>query len=193
VTGLGAVTPVGVVHGRFQVLHNDHVRYILAGKERCDRLVIGITNPDPRASRAEPADPGRGLTGANPLTYYERYQLVAATLCSEGLDQRDCSIVPFPISVPELYAYYVPLDATFFLTIYDDWGRAKLARFKALGLRSEVMWDRPTTEKGLTATAVRLMMATDRPWKDLVPASTIPLLEAWGIPDRLKRMASEGL
>lgn len=37
---------VGVVHGRFQLLHNDHVKYIMAGMERCERLVIGICNPD---------------------------------------------------------------------------------------------------------------------------------------------------
>jgi nicotinamide-nucleotide adenylyltransferase len=38
---------LGVIHGRFQVLHNDHLRYILAGKELCRHLVVGITNPDP--------------------------------------------------------------------------------------------------------------------------------------------------
>jgi len=40
------MTERGVVHGRFQVLHNDHVKYLLAGKARCRHLVVGITNPD---------------------------------------------------------------------------------------------------------------------------------------------------
>jgi D-arabinose 5-phosphate isomerase GutQ len=37
---------VGVIHGRFQILHNDHLKYLLAGKDLCRHLVIGITNPD---------------------------------------------------------------------------------------------------------------------------------------------------
>jgi len=49
----------GAIHGRFQVLHNDHMKYLLAGKERCVHLVIGITNPDPILTRADPADPER--------------------------------------------------------------------------------------------------------------------------------------
>ena len=37
----------GVIHGRFQVLHNDHLKYLLAGKADASTLVVGITNPDP--------------------------------------------------------------------------------------------------------------------------------------------------
>ena len=63
---------VGVIHGRFQVLHNDHMEYILAGKARCEFLVIGITNPDPTLTRTDPADLSRSAATANPLTYFER-------------------------------------------------------------------------------------------------------------------------
>ncbi|MHA2009472.1 MAG: nicotinate-nucleotide adenylyltransferase, partial [Promethearchaeota archaeon] len=38
---------LGVIHGRFQVLHNDHIKYLMAGKKLCKYLVVGITNPDP--------------------------------------------------------------------------------------------------------------------------------------------------
>ena len=34
----------GVIHGRFQGLHNGHMEYLLTAKKRCDFLVIGITN-----------------------------------------------------------------------------------------------------------------------------------------------------
>ena len=67
---------MGVIHGRFQVLHTDHLRYLLAGKERCQHLVVGITNPDPLLTREDPADPRRGTPLANPLTYFERYTLI---------------------------------------------------------------------------------------------------------------------
>ena len=37
---------IGVIHGRFQLLHNEHMKYIMAGKERCEHLIIGICNPE---------------------------------------------------------------------------------------------------------------------------------------------------
>ena len=40
------MTRTGIVNGRFQVLHLKHMEYILAAKMRCDKLYIGITNPD---------------------------------------------------------------------------------------------------------------------------------------------------
>ncbi len=176
----------GVIHGRFQVLHNDHLRYLMAGKARCQHLVVGITNPDPTLTRQENADPHRSRSFANPLTYFERYAMVRAALESEGVNQEDFSVVPFPINFPDLYRYYVPLEATFFLTIYDDWGRKKLERFRSLGLAVEVLWERPLGQKGLSGGDIRLRMVRGEPWEDLVPPSTRQLIEAWDIPVRLK-------
>ncbi|MBW2086390.1 MAG: nicotinate-nucleotide adenylyltransferase, partial [Deltaproteobacteria bacterium] len=70
----------GVVHGRFQVLHNDHLKYLLAGKARCRHLVVGVTNPDPSVTKDEKADPNRSQPLANPMTYYERYVMVRTVL-----------------------------------------------------------------------------------------------------------------
>jgi nicotinamide-nucleotide adenylyltransferase len=183
-----AMIETGVIHGRFQVLHNDHLTYLLAGRERCRHLVVGITNPDPTLTRPEPADPGRGDPLANPLTYWERFVLVREALREAGVPDADLSVVPLPINLPELFRHYVPLDATFFLTIYDDWGRRKLERFRGLGLRTEVLWERPPEHKGLSGSDVRLWMARGGPWRDLVPPSTRRLLEAWDIPGRLRGM-----
>jgi hypothetical protein len=44
--------------------------------------------------------------------------LVQAALIEAGLRSGEFTGVPFPVNLPELYHYYVPLDATFFLTIY---------------------------------------------------------------------------
>jgi bifunctional ADP-heptose synthase (sugar kinase/adenylyltransferase) len=76
---------LGVIHGRFQVLHNDHLEYLMAGKARCAHLVVGITNPDPILSREDQADPVRSTLSANPLTYFERYQMVVAALNDDGV------------------------------------------------------------------------------------------------------------
>jgi hypothetical protein len=122
------------------------------------------------------------------LTYFERYVMVRSVLKAEGVSSDAFSVVPFPINFPELFKYYVPLEATFFLTIYDDWGRKKLERFRSLGLNVEILWERPLIEKGISGKEVRLRMVEGTPWEDLVPESTRRLIQTWDIPARLKTL-----
>lgn len=184
------MTEIGVIHGRFQVLHNDHMKYLLAGKARCRHLVVGITNPDPRLTKEDSADTERSLPSANPLTYFERYAILRSALHEAGVHGTEYSLVPFPINFPELYPYYVPLNAVFFLTIYDDWGRRKLEVFKSLGLTTEVLWERSTEDKGLTGSEIRGRMMRGAPWEHLVPRSAARLMQIWAIPERLRKLAS---
>jgi nicotinamide-nucleotide adenylyltransferase len=185
------MTEVGVIHGRFQVFHNDHLKYVLAGKSRCRHMVVGITNPDPVLTREDPADPQRSDPASNPLTYYERYVMAREVLLAAGVDYSEFSIVPFPINLPELYRYYVPLDATFYLTIYDEWGRRKIDRFQSLGLKTEVLWARSLDEKGLRACDIRRRMASGDAWEHLVPYRTAQLMQNWSIPERIQRILAE--
>ena len=182
------MTETGVIHGRFQVLHNDHLTDLLAGKERCGHLVVGVTNPDPTLTREDPADPHRSLPGSNPMTYYERYVMVKAALIEAGLRFDEFSVVPFPINLPHLYRYYVPLDATFFLTIYDSWGERKQEHFQSLGLRTHVLWRRSKESKGLSGALIRDKMFTGDAWESFVPPSTARLIKLWDIPGRLKSL-----
>lgn len=178
----------GVIHGRFQVLHNDHLKYLLAGKALCRRLVIGITNPDPHLAKNETADPKRSSPLANPLTYFERHVMVEATLLDAGLKTNDFMIVPFPINFPERYRYYVPMDAVFFLTICDEWGARKQRYFKSLGLITHVLWEVPPNKKGISASDIRERIATNQAWEHLVPACVPVFIERWNIRDRLKEL-----
>ncbi|MEW6291170.1 MAG: nicotinate-nucleotide adenylyltransferase [Thermodesulfobacteriota bacterium] len=171
----------GVIHGRFQLLHNDHLKYLLAGKERCEHLVVGITNPDPTLTKEDAADPARSSRESNPFTYFERYCMVRDALADEGL-RDEISIVPFPINFPELYHYYLPMQATFFLTIYDEWGEKKLRLFKELGLATEILWRRPRADKGLSATEIRQKMMNGEPWEDLVPPAVARLVQRFALP-----------
>ncbi|MDD3579928.1 MAG: nicotinate-nucleotide adenylyltransferase [Desulfobacca sp.] len=180
----------GVAHGRFQVLHHDHLKYLLAAKGRCQHLVVAITNPDPTLTKYDAADPHRSSPECNPLTYYERYQLVKAALGEQGFGQGDYSVVPFPINFPELYRYYVPLDATFFLTIYDPWGEKKLQQFKSLGLQTEVLWRKPKAEKGLRSTEIRRYIALDQPWEHLVPLAVTQVMKNLGLIEQIKKLTN---
>jgi len=183
---------IGVIHGRFQVLHNDHIKYLLAGKDKCRHLVVGITNPDPTLTRPDPADPNRSRPFANPLTYYERYIILQEALGEEGLRAGEFSIVPFPINFPELYGQYVPLEATFFLTIYDDWGRNKLEKFRELNLKTEVLWEKPLEQKGLSASDIRLLMASGGTWAYMLPPEHIPIDGTMGYTRAAKRDFAAG-
>ena len=170
----------GVIHGRFQLLHSDHLKYLLAGKERCEHLVVGITNPDPTLTRGDFADPARSSRESNPFTYFERYCMVRDALADEGL-RDEISIVPFPINFPELYHYYLPMQANFFLTIYDEWGKKKLRLFKELGLATEILWHRSLAGKGLSATEIRQKMINGEPWEDLVPPAVARLVQRFAL------------
>lgn len=182
---------IGVIHGRFQVLHNDHIKYLMAGKELCDYLVVGITNPDPSLTRDSDTNPHRSTPLANPLTYYERYVMTQAALLEHGLNLSQFSIVPLPINVPELIKYYVPLDAIFFLTIYDDWGHQKKKYFQSLGLKIHVLWEVTLENKGLSSSDIRDSMVKDENWEEFVPSSVAKLMKEWDIAQRLKKISSK--
>jgi nicotinamide-nucleotide adenylyltransferase len=151
-------------------------------------MVVGVTNPDPVLTSDNHADLQRSNPIANPLTYFERYTMIRRVLMDIGLSDSDFSVVPLPINMPELFEYYVPLDGTFFLTIYDEWGRQKLKQFQVMGLKTEVLWERPLNEKGISGNDVRKRMATDNKWEHLVPESTRTLMIKWDIPARIKRL-----
>lgn len=177
----------GVIHGRFQIFHLDHLKYLLSGKALCRHLVVGITNPDLLLTQDDPADPQRSSPEANPLSYYERAVLIRTSLVEAGVSLSVFTIVPFPINRPELYGCYVPLDAVFFLSIYDGWGIRKKELFEQIGLKIHVLREVPIDQKGLSASSIRQAMVSDSPWERLVPPGVAALMKAWGIPERLKK------
>lgn len=178
----------GVIHGRFQILHNDHLKYLLAGKALCRRLVVGITNPEPLLTKSETADPNRSDPLANPLTYYERHVMLESALLDSGLMPHDFMIVPLPINFPERYQYYVPMENIFFLTIYDDWGARKQKYFESLGLSTHVLWKVSPDKKGISGSDVRKRIVSDQAWQHLVPDCVSGLIEQWNIRHRLKAL-----
>ena len=181
----------GVIHGRFQILHLDHMKYLLAGKALCRHLIVGITNPDPVLTKADPADPARSSAAANPLTYYERTVLLRSALVEGGIPLSEFIIVPFPVNRPELYQYYLPLDAVFFLSIYDDWGIRKKELFRKSGLAIHVLREVPAEQKGLSATTIREAIVNDQPWEHWVPVCVAEQIKTWNIPARLKKIMHE--
>jgi nicotinamide-nucleotide adenylyltransferase len=148
--------------------------------------VVGITNPDPSQTARDDTDPERSDPRANPLSYFERLLLVKCALVDAGLREADFSITPMPINFPEHYPAYVPMQAVFFLTIYDQWGRRKQEHFHSLGLKTKVLWERTPETKGISGSYIRQAMTAGEAWEHLVPESTAVLCKAWGLPERLR-------
>lgn len=177
---------IGVVHGRFQLLHNDHVRYIMAGKERCEHLLIGICNPDVRLTEYSKENPHRSMQEANPFTYYDRYQMIKGTLIDMGIGADEFDIVPFPINYPELIFNYAPANAKYYMTIYDAWGREKKKKLEAIGCEIEVLWDVLPEEKGISGSDVRKLIAEGKDWKKYVPAYVYDYIRLQHLDENIK-------
>jgi nicotinamide mononucleotide adenylyltransferase len=177
---------LGVVVGRFQVFHNDHLKYLFAGLSLCQNLVVAITNPDPSRTNLDTCDPIRHLEESNPLTYFERYTLIKAVLFEHGVASTRFSIVPFPINIPDLYYCYLPLEAIFYLTIYDSWGRKKMELLQKHGFRTHVIWEKPPNEKKISGSDVRRLIASGGQWEHLVPKSVAKLVNEWNLAKRLQ-------
>lgn len=176
----------GAVCGRFQLFHSDHLAYVLAAKERCEHLIVGITSPDSSLSPTEAADPHRGLSEANPCTYYERMKMVEGTLLAAGIKREEFDIVPFPIGRPELLRFYVPHDTKIYVTILDAWGQCKTDRLRDFGYDVEVLWER--TDKVISSTMIRECIKAGTPWAQYVPEATYRYLTSQGIDRRIREM-----
>lgn len=176
--------PIGVIHGRFQGLHLGHMEYLLAGKSRCNFLFIGITHCDVDGLTL-PVD-HRNQAMANPFTYYERMFMVRLALREAGIPLSEFAIIPFPIETPEKIKLYAPPSARYFLTIYDNWGRQKLALLRSLGLETEVMWERDNASRLASGTEVRRRITQGEEWRHLVPPAVYQYIIENGLDQRIR-------
>ncbi len=164
---------VGMIHGRFQPLHNGHLAYLEAASARCADLFIGITNPDRRATRPEADDPRRHLPESNPFTYTERLLMIAAAAEEAGV--RGIRIIPFPITEPDLWDDYVPQDAVHFVRLFSAWGSSKLERLEARGYRTEVL--EAPEGKAVSGEQVRAAIRGGGDWRRLVPRAVAGFID----------------
>jgi len=174
------------VCGKFQPFHNEHLAYVLAAFDLGDHVVVGITNPDPTYVRDEVADPRRSRPESNPATYFERHLMVDGSLRAASIACDRYTIVPFPLNVPTSWAAYMPRDAVFLLTLYDDdpWLLERKRQLEREGLTTHVMWSRPT--KGVVGTEVRRLIAEGREWRDAVPPTVARVITERGIDARIR-------
>jgi len=163
----------GMIHGRFQPFHLGHLEYLRAAAERCERLLVGITNPDRVHTAPEAEDGARHLPEANPFTYTERLLMVTAAAKEAGIAVH---VVPFPISEPAVWPDYVPAGTVQFLRVLSPWGAAKLERLRAAGYDVVVL--EAVNGKEVSGRQVRAALRAGGDWQALVPPAVARLIRS---------------
>jgi cytidyltransferase-like protein len=182
----------GSVHGRFQPLHNGHLKYVLRAKELCDFLWVGITQYNVNSLAESPKDRHRQESIHNPLTYFERAEMITDVLLDSSLKLSQFDIIPFPIERPECLPGFLPTTVPIFTTINDQWNIEKINTLRSIGYEVVTLWE--DVEKEFNGMNIRkLICLGDETWKQQVPPATIRIIEKYGIRDRLVRLIGKNI
>jgi len=156
----------GMIHGRFQPFHFEHLRYFRLAWEQSEQVIVGITNPDPSTILADESSDHRHLPEENPLTFIERLIMIQETLRSEGYPMERIYIVPMPIHHPDRWRHYIPSGTVIFVVAYTTWERKKADRLRAAGYN---VVEVDNLKKGISGQQVRSLIRTNENWEKLVP------------------------
>jgi cytidyltransferase-like protein len=170
---------LGVILGRFQPFHIGHLEFANAAKKRCDRLVIGITNPAIARLATNDAPLDRKSSASNPFTFFQRLEMIEGALVEEGWRARDFAIVPADIDTMGSLGSYLPEPrrSKVYVTIYDQWGEEKVQKIVDEGYEIEILWRRSMADRATSGTEVRSLIETGSVWSHLVPKGAIePIL-----------------
>lgn len=182
--------PQGSVHGRFQPLHNGHLKYILSAKDQCDFLWIGITQHNIHNLLDSPQDPHRQEQFHNPFTFYERIEMINKVLLDNGLSLNEFDIIPFPIETPDYLTDFLPTSIPIFTTIYDQWNKHKIDVLREIGYQVLVLWEESV--KAIDGITIRnLIYEGKETWKHMVPQATIEIIEKCHISARIISLKNE--
>lgn len=183
---------LGLVYGRFQVLHHGHMDYIIGSLKKCEHLIIGICNPESELTKFTEICPHRSKPSSNPLTYFERMECIKGALLEANVSQDKFDIVPFPINYPEKIFNYAPKNAKYFIPIFEPWGAENVRVFKEeLGLDVEVIIDGTLEDKRDNATNIREMIYNEEDWSKNVPNFVYKYIKEHEIDKRIKKLISD--
>jgi nicotinamide mononucleotide adenylyltransferase len=172
------------VHGRFQPFHNEHMEYVLEALRRSNYLWIGITKYDVNPTDYNPLGREREKPENNPLTYFERVNIISEALVETGVSKDRFGFVPFPIETPKRLLSFMPTSILCYTTICEPWNEEKIKVLTEVGYTVEVLWRRK--HKGVTGSDIRdAIVAGLNTWHQMVPPSTIRAARDLRLAERL--------
>ena len=185
----GSPVRVGSVHGRFQPFHNGHLEYVLAAKEHCDFLWIGITKCDPNATGSNGQVQLRERTENNPFTFFERMTIINAALIEAGLDRNQFGFTPFPIETPVALQNFLPISIRCYTTVCEAWNLQKVETLRGLGYEVVVLYEQnPKKISGITIR--NAIVEGSDVWEGMVPKATALAIAQLGLRARLITLRS---
>jgi nicotinamide mononucleotide adenylyltransferase len=126
----------------------------------------------------------------NPLTYFERVEMIKNVLLENGFGLREFDIVPFPIETPDCLAGFIPTSIPIFTTINDDWNLEKIKLLRKIGYKVIILWE--DREKEFNGVNIReLIRKGDEGWKEQVPPATADIIERYRIRNRLLKLTKD--
>jgi nicotinamide mononucleotide adenylyltransferase len=174
------------VCGRFQPPHKQHLEYLLEAKKRCRFLWIGIVRPDVHDMPESPDAVHRQEFHANPLTYFERVQIMSRAMADAGVAQNTFTCTPFPLDGrPEQLADFIAREIPCFTTLCEPWNEKKREKLMQAGYRVEVLFERAPATKIEGRHIRESIVKGDGNWEALVPAATKDAVYRLALRERL--------
>lgn len=157
----------GIIVGRFQPFHLEHLRFVIAAAKKVDHLWVGITRPF--GNHLPEIGGARATDDANPLPYWLRFKCVESTLIHDAkIPQDTFSILPAPL-VPGIIEQLVPKGTIFLTTFVEEWSLFKEKLFINAGFKVIKL---DLGNKKISGTMIReRIRKKDESWKDFIPRS----------------------
>lgn len=167
---------LGMIHGRFQPFHNGHLDCLRWVSESCDKVIVGVTNPDIRDQVKSQLAPHRHTENANPFTYYERVEMILRAADQIKITPERLRTVPFFLNSPNTWCSYIPRCCIHYVTILSEWEASKALHIENEGylvMKRHIL-------RNISATDVRMSMAEGRSINHLVPEGVFDLINNLG-------------
>ena len=162
--------------GRFQPVHNGHIKALEFVFSQVDEVIIGIGSA--QASH----------TLKNPFTTSERMEMLIRALEEAGLADKRYYLIPLPdINFNAIWATYVVSMVPRFDVVFT--GNSLVAQlFREKGY--EVIVQPMFRKDILSATEIRRRMIEGEPWEELVPKSVAEFIREIKGCDRIRMLAT---
>ncbi|MEI6316173.1 MAG: adenylyltransferase/cytidyltransferase family protein [bacterium] len=167
---------LGLIHGRFQPLHNGHMKYLLAGFEHAEHIVIGICTPEICTNEFAEQTGYPCTLRQNPYSYDERVAMIAASLCDAAIPSERFSFIPFPSDYKNISSL-VSNDTVFFIGHTGALDSKKKEFLENLGYSTRIILLSDDTREESGAKIRESIANRDNIWKSMVPHAVKKFLE----------------
>ena len=157
----------GMIVGRFQPFHLEHLRFAAAAARKVNHLWVGITFPF--GHYVHEMGKARTADEANPLPYWLRLKCVESALLNDAkLSRGSFSILAAPL-VPGIIETLVPKGTVYLATVVEPWDKQKEGIFLKAGFRVLLL---KLGDKTISGTMIRKKIRLrDKSWKKYIPQS----------------------